>query len=619
MGPLRLALQERADALAAPLIQDSVLKDGLAPTTGNEAQATPWRAADSWACAACALIGLFLALAPHGATLARHGTLDYIQDSDEIVYLSVARAPYYGEAALRDPFESKEEKLPSLYSWMQFVPLAKLARWLGLSFIHMNMLWRILGGLAFGATLYFLFRRLFAGLPRAMAWSLGASLICLSDAGFIQARSLIRTLDLARHLWQGTTPQLNADAIGLYRVVTPLLNLPPLFLLVGVLVPAGQHRTREILLGSLLLGLLILTNFYFWTATVLGLALYLAAVLIAALRSRVHRPTLLARATVLSAVLGVGLALGAPQVLRNSKTFTDPAFQPILERLCKGQRLAPDHPVRGLYLKNSWAWGKIGVGAAGVLLFPIEGLGLLWCIVLAGFVLMNSALVTGLEFENFHWQAIHAPLGEIMLIVTVAWFLSRRKIPKKSALLWLLPGSMLLIAMAWRPYEALRAPEAVESSRGMAQMRPLKPSLSALGDGCILAGPGETRFALLFSQCALLYHRLYTAMSSLVPDADLPRRNALNAWLQGSDRAAYLASGDLSDRVGVYSSPQWDLQVLKQARIAAFDDLLQGLSRDALARYRPNALLLPAAAPTPRRGGPWTLRQKTEHWTLWTR
>ena len=91
-----------------------------------------WTRANVCALLLCAGIGLLLAVSPHLATLAKYGTVRYLADGDDVLYTAVARIPAQGENQLRDPFTPREENVPSLYAWLQFVPLAKLATVLGI-------------------------------------------------------------------------------------------------------------------------------------------------------------------------------------------------------------------------------------------------------------------------------------------------------------------------------------------------------------------------------------------------------------------------------------------------------------------------------------------------------
>src|SRR5579875_9665 len=120
----------------------------------------PWTRADFLACAGCAVLGLVLAVEPHLAKWAAEGTLNYVPDGDDALYLAISRLPYYGEWSLRDPFATPDEAVPTLYAWLQFVPLAKLARLLGLTSVTTSLLWRAVGGPLMGAAIFLLSRKL---------------------------------------------------------------------------------------------------------------------------------------------------------------------------------------------------------------------------------------------------------------------------------------------------------------------------------------------------------------------------------------------------------------------------------------------------------------------------
>ncbi|MBX6315438.1 MAG: hypothetical protein IRY99_21380, partial [Isosphaeraceae bacterium] len=327
-----------------------------------------WTRADSGACLLCVAVSALLAVAPHLAVWARYGTLEYLADDDDVLYLAIARIPYHGENVLRDPFCSREEQVPCLFAWLQFVPLAKLTRLLGLPPILMALVWRALGGVLFGGSLYVLFRRLMAGTRRPVAWALGCSLIGLSDAGFVGGRPLIVNWGFLMQLLGGTVPAGKPDALAQYRVVTPLLNLPFLLLLVAALHPSVRDRRKAVLMGAGLLGLCFLLYFFFWTAAVVALGGYLVSQLVLVWgASRERRAEPLRRAQVAAAVLTGGMLIGAPQVYSNAQTFADVRYRPILERLSRGERVPPQDPARWRYAKNIWAWGKIAIGAAAIL------------------------------------------------------------------------------------------------------------------------------------------------------------------------------------------------------------------------------------------------------------
>jgi hypothetical protein len=566
-------------------------------------------------------LGLVLAVAPHLATLVRYGTLEFLADADDTAYLAVARAPYYGEPGLRDPFLGHwEQAPPSLYPWALFVPLARLAHGLGLPLILLGLVWRALGGGLLGGALFLLFRRLFASTRHPTAWALGCTLICLADAGFVGGRMIVQTLALPDHMRAGTTLMHKPDALAQYRVITPLLNLPFLLLLAGTLIPGGPRGAKAVLFGSIWLGICVFIFFYFWTAAVGAMVMYLIGLMVVAWRWPEQRPAALVQARFVALVLLGGMLLGSFQIYSNSRTFADPYYQAILPRMFKPYRLPAGDPIRWMFVKNVWTWGKLAIGAVAILALRLRGLGLPWCLTMASYLLANSAIVTGMEFENSHWGYVHSPLGQIMVLAALGLWANRqrRRVPAWAA--WLVPAVMVAIALAWRPYEALRAPDSVENSRILAELRPLRPKLEALGPDLALAGPKATNIAILDSRCALLYHSPYSWTFSMVPESLLHERHALNGWLQGFDLAQYKAYAG-NDTNTLFKRPEWSEAAILQARVPIFKRLLEHPEEaDALmVRFRPKALLLPASAPDPKRGGPWSLVERTPLWALWIR
>lgn len=314
--------------------------------------------------------------------------------------------------------------------------------------------------------------------------------------------------------------------------------------------------------------------------------------------------------------------IGAPQVYSNSRTIADPQYKPILERIGRPCTLSPEDPARHLYVKNSWVWGKLIIGAAAILLFRVSGLSLLWCFTFAGYALANSALITSLEFENFHWAYVHASMGEILVLGAVVKVLDRWKemrLHKFLPALWAIPIVVLLVALVWRPYEALHAPAAVENSRVLQELQPLKPMLATLDSNHALAGPKEVNVALLFTRSAQLYQRPYT-WNSLIADEVVHERHALNGWLEGADLESYLMTAS-ADRIPYCADPSLQEAAITKARSEIFRTLLEhpDAADRLLARYRPDYLLRLSADPPPDRGGPWRLIQQSPRWALWGR
>jgi hypothetical protein len=580
----------------------------------------PWTGRDFAACLLVVALGVFLAVEPHLAALARYGSAEYLADSDDQYYLAISRPPYYGENTMRDPFAGRWEPLPELHAWLQFVPTANLARALGLRLILVTVLWRVLGGGLLGLALYVLFRRLVSRTSRPTAWALGCTLICLADAGFTDGRSLVSDARLAWDMARGATPMTKADAVPQYRVVTPLTNLAFLVLLAASLVPVRRSWARDAALGAVSLGLCVLLYFFYWTAAVVALGMLIVGYLAYAWRAPGHRPWALAEAKLAAAILAGGLVIGSPQIYSNMRAFNDPEMKAYLQRANRGAKLDPSDPARWLYMRNVWVWGKLAIGAAGIAALRTPGLVPLWCLTLAGYGLANSAIVTRLEFENFHWVLVHAGAGELLLLGTLVAALDRwppGRGPAWRAAAWAAPVALVAFAAAWRPYEALHAPEAVRYGRLLEGLRPLRPELARLGPDEMLAGPPyAVNAAMLYGRSAVLFSLPYTPATPL-PPGEADRRCALNAWLQGEDPEAFAAEAARAAGTSKGRAPG----EVGGERIATFRGLLEhpGRGEEWAARYRIGHMLLPAEAPAPRRGGSWTLEAKSGDWALWAR
>ena len=244
-------------------------------------------------------------------------------------------------------------------------------------------------------------------------------------------------------------------------------------------------------------------------------------------------------------------------------------------------------------------------------------LGLLWLMALAGYALKNSALVTGLEFENYHWQYVHAPMAEVILLGIAVFALDRMPAPRFRAVLGIVAAGTVLIALAWRPWESLHAAEPVGYQQMLEELRPLRPALAGLGENDVLAGPIACNVAILSSRCGQLYQSPHTSHRSLIPDHEVHERHALNAWLQGVDEAAYDQDSDQSSFSMSHSSrPEWQPEAVGRARHSLFHELMRTGAKEQMDRYRVSALLLPTGVP-PVRGGPWELAGQGGKWSLW--
>jgi hypothetical protein len=576
---------------------------------------------DIAALCSCVLSAIIISTLPHLVIFFDRGEIDYIADGNEAYDLALSRAPYWGESTLRDPFSSPEDRTPSLYSWAQFVPLARLSRALGFSLLHTNILWRIVGGALFGSSLYILFRVLFSTTKRPTLWAFGCAVVCLSDPAFIDGRCFLSSVVSARRLISGNVPLHDAEALRQYRVVTPLLNLSFLLLFAASLFQTRSGRRIWAVAGAICLGLCFHLYFFYWTAAIVASGLYVVLNFVRYMMRRDERPAIARELGLTALIVAGGVAIGGGQVYQNGKTFGDEALKPMLERMSRGRELPPASPTRRMYLRNIWAWGKLAIGAAAAIWLRSRAIALLWCFTAAGFGLVNHAVVTGIEFENSNWSYVYSSFGEACLLASMAFAVDRfEKIPRGLFVF----GSVVAlttaaISFAWRAHEALHVPETVWISRVMEEIEPLRGALSELTTNDVLAGPHEANITILFARSAYLFDDPQSFYASLIPDGEVHERHALNAWLLGFDRERYEAiAGDARFAVGLSENPAWTKEAVLAARLKVFDRI-EADAGPFLKRYHPNVLFLRADAGKPTRGGSWRSIASSEIWNLWKR
>jgi hypothetical protein len=311
-----------------------------------------------------------------------------------------------------------------------------------------------------------------------------------------------------------------------------------------------------------------------------------------------------------AAVLAGGIILGAPQVYANARTFADPGYRPILHRMHKGREIPPGDPKRTQQLINSWPLAEIIVGGAVIVGLGLWSLGLPWCMVLAGYLLSNNAILTGLDFENDHWSYVFTPFGEVLVLALASTVLDGLRLRWKAAF-WAVPIVLAAITLAWRPLESLRHRQPTDYNRLIRDLEPLREALWELSPDESMAGASAANTALLFTRAGQLYNYDHSSNSSPIPTAEVGLRFALNGWLLGWDMPRF--------RAEAAQRPPAISEGLVEEWIADFQSVLDGRSDELLGRFHIGALLLPADAPAPERGGPWRLAASGPKWTLWKR
>ena len=320
----------------------------------------------------------------------------------------------------------------------------------------------------------------------------------------------------------------------------------------------------------------------------------------------------------------IGVLLGSPQILYNARIFADPALDPILERIGRGQVMPPGDPYVYVNLVNYWVWLKALAGIAVIWWFRSRGVAMFAAVGLAGYALANSAIVTRLEFENWHWMYVYGPFLAIPVYVgTVALMLRWLGLRVSAAIV----AVMFVSAVALRAVEVKLAPESMLVRGDAADLAPIRPLLASIPDDgqSSIAGFVPAQIAALSMPGGrLLYHFPYASQISLMSLEEVHERIALTFWLTGMTRETLeqMPEGAVPKvNLAELTRPEWKPEAVRNSLLAVFDRLEASPdeSRALMSRYRPEWLLLEKSrhAIPPRRGGSWTRAAETERHELW--
>jgi hypothetical protein len=230
----------------------------------------------------------------------------------------------------------------------------------------------------------------------------------------------------------------------------------------------------------------------------------------------------------------------------------------------------------------------------------------------------NSAMVTGLEFENWHWRYLSHPMVELGLLFAICHFAAPRQLGRNC--IYAAGALYFILGMGLRAHDVLRAQQPARYRQIQAETEPLLEALHALklDANAALVGPGQWDWLALYTPAFQLYQEPYSAHISMLSDSEVVRRHALNAYLQGLDRAAYLnlESPRMCGGCSVLK-PAWQPEEVRRARVAAFLNLTEAEARQAVADYSAVIVLRPAAEGPPPRCGPWGEVARSGAWALW--
>jgi len=449
--------------------------------------------------------------------------------TDEWICLNVWFAPYYLRFAAQAYYNHSayltDVVVPggvTFYPWLIFIPAVWLARAIAASPFAVNLIWIALSALALSSGLY-LVLRYFLNRP----WTAAAcTIFCLSDYGFAAARPVIAQLKiLASALWLHPTGLVSIQW-GLplqWRVPDPALAFPFVcFQIVALALARDKPTNRNFCLSGFAFGLLFYVFFYSWTMVLAGLT-------IAFFLDRTRRKVYLA-------TICIGGAIGAPQLLYS----THLAHQASAEAMTRFGLITP-----APRLYQIPALSLAVIVAVGFWIWKARRFELvyLWSLVAGGILLSRSRILTGIFFHEYHydWQWTPLRLALVLIaavsIVDARWRLSRTwaVLCWTLLMLYFVGGvyvSAICVTRTWFGVAEMQNYLRYRAQRSAEPVKPMTPGSTIAGDDgfCELAAVAEN-LHVLGGQAV--------PRSMMVDDAQWEARVALNAFLMGTDRAAF--------------------------------------------------------------------------------
>jgi hypothetical protein len=547
-----------------------------------------------------------MSILPHVIVWARAGQTYWFADHDDFSVYALMGSQAYHEHPWRLANPVRAEESGTYFSSLECAPGVVLAKWLDLGPLRINLAWRALGGLAAGLLWYALLRSYVASRLVAA----GLTLLLLTDGGLLAGQLIYAHAKLAAEVLGGyggsAEPRLHL--LSQWRILNPSLSLPWLLLYLWCVARAvkepGRWRTA---LAGVAFGLLFYVYFYMWTAAGLGLIL---ATLLDRRRWRTY-----------VAVAAVGVLVGLPA-------------------LWQGFEFRRAHGVEWMLRSDKF----LPVGHFAELLVPRVSLvllaaGVAWVVwsrrdfaylaglALAGLLLLNQQVVTGLQIENFHWNLVLGPaLALLSLLLVVGLVRSGGDWPKWARGLAVgAVAAVVVTGVGLRVVEATRDGEATEIGQAVARYL----SQTAGGetrfqpDNAVVAGEPYFVEAASILDNARPLDGYIVVLSATVADAEWDARVALNARLRGLSREEFAA--EQSRWLDGANWGPWARGRSAAAREQKFRDRMNSwdaVEADPLAaldRFHVRYVALPAGCPAEHLRTGWVCLQYGPHWQLWER
>jgi hypothetical protein len=548
----------------------------------------------------CIAAGLALAFTPVLIWRMKTGTWVCLQQPETFYYLQIAAQAYYNHIwYISDPIVTGGV---TFYPWLSFVPVVFVARILGLSIFSVALIWSLLVGLGIGSTLYLLFWW-FLRRPWLAA---GLTIFCLSESGFCaglygplvivsQLRRIVSALVIH------PVGNLLSFSFILWRAPDPALYLPFLFLQIIAVSNARERPNRlNLWMSGLAFGFLFYLFFYAWTMVA---AAQLIAWMLDRGRRRVYRWTLL-----------IGSAIGLPElaISIHTRAIMSPEAVTRYGMFVHASRTTyvdnPIVPVAVIVLLGLWIWKT----RRFELIYLLS-------LIIAGVLLSDSRLITGIAFHEYHYEWLWWPVRLVLVLIVIAtvaehWIANRPKyaIAFASFLIVYFVGAIYLNAIEvtrtvfgnqqlgdFVKYSAQRIAPAVA---------PLVPQSVVAGSEpfCELAGGAENQRQL---------GGWIVPLSMALDNSSWETRIALNAFLRGEKRADFVR--DTTEDIGYY----WFLEQIQPQLIEAFIRQFDEVTRDPdkfVRTLHVRYVALPAdQQPPPYVTSRFDLFQSGPYWQIW--
>ena len=551
--------------------------------------------------ALCVGAGFALAFAPVLVWRLKTGDWVCLNDWFTLYYLRFAAQAYYHRL-----FHISDVVAPggvTGYPWLPFVPAIYVARVLDAGPFAVNLIWIFLSAIGLGPGLYFVFRH-FLKRPWLAA---GCTVLCLSDYGFAAARPFTTQLHmLASALWfhPGGLVVIPWGLLLHWRVPDPGLDLPFMFFQIVMLARAREHPTRlNVGLSGLAFGLLFYVFFYCWTIAAAGLS-------IAFLLDRGAR-------RICGITLCIGGAIGLPQLICSIH----------LSHLASAEamrRFGLFTPAPRLYQETVPALSLLAMAVVALWIWKSKRFDLvyLWSLVVGGILLSRSRVVSGVFFHEYHYDWLWTPIRlALVLIVAVSIAEARfRWRPVAAAICWAavmlyFAGGVYLSAICvtrtWSGVEEVQNYTRYKSQRLAVEVKPLVAGATVAGDEgfCELAAVAEGQWVLGGEA---------VPRSMAVDNDEWESREALNAYLVGTDRVEFEKAARIAAEDWFWESPEREGEVVA-AFMHKYDEVVQAPDR-FIARFgvRYVALAADEAQMAHLREG-WTMLQRGPYWQIWER